>query len=136
MKTVILKPGDTITFWLFFVYKHIRCIYGTKECWNPSGSLRNRKYCFRRIDIDVQSFSKADLMMKLASFEVGVMIKSRIFLGFPYISTLSYITFYKGPIRKFLLSIIAPTSDDANFIIRSALEKLRTSISILRKQYF
>ena len=72
----LLKSG-------FFRSCDTRRLYGTKECWNRPGNLINRKYCSRRVDIDVQSFPNGDLVTKLASSEVGTVGKRS---DFPRIS--------------------------------------------------
>ena len=81
MKTVILKPALAITNSYIF---HILRIYRGLTCSDRSGTLINRKYCFLRIDIDAQNFPRDGLVIKLASSEVGVVVKSWIFLVFPY----------------------------------------------------
>ena len=111
-----------------------------KECRNHSGNLINREYCFRRNDIDVKVIPKGDLTIKLASSEVGIVVKRRIFLVFPYRTLISNIRdiegFYSEIQGNSDFFTTTPTSDDTNFIIRSSLGSLWTSISIVRKQYF
>ena len=41
------------------------------EWSNHSETLRNRKYTFQRIDIDLQTFPQLHLNEKLGPFEVG-----------------------------------------------------------------
>ena len=79
----VQKPRVSLVFLEINSYKYIREIYRGVACSDRSGNLINRKHCFRRIDIDVQSVPKGDLTTKLAPSEVGAGVKSRISLVFP-----------------------------------------------------
>ena len=76
MNPVILKRGFIKTFWINPIQKYIQTIYRGLTCSDRSENTINRKYCFRRIDIDVQSFPKDALVTKLAPCEVDMVVKS------------------------------------------------------------
>ena len=59
---------------------YIYAIYTGLECSDRSETLTNRKYCFQRIDIDIQIFSELCLSKKLEPIEVVLLSKVRISL--------------------------------------------------------
>ena len=51
---------------------YIKSYMAGLDCSDHSENIINRKYCFRRIDFDVQNFSESFLTKKLCMFEVSL----------------------------------------------------------------